>query len=111
MSKMANYKHYTYRVIWSQEDEEYVALCAEMPSLSFLADNHTDALNGLMHLVATIIDDMQKNNESIPEPIASKHYSGKFMVRVSPERHRAIAIHAAELGISINRYISDKVAY
>ena len=108
---MTNYKHYTYRVVWSQDDEEYVGLCAEMPSLSFLADNHADALNGVINLVATIIDDMQNNNELIPEPIASKHYSGKFMVRISPERHRNIAIHAAELGISINRYVSDKVAY
>ncbi len=29
--------HYTYRVTWSQEDGEYVALCAELPSLSWLA--------------------------------------------------------------------------
>lgn len=27
---------YTYRVIWSEEDEEYVGLCAEFPSLSWL---------------------------------------------------------------------------
>ena len=28
---------YTYRVTWSEEDEEYVGLCAEFPSLSWLA--------------------------------------------------------------------------
>lgn len=31
---MVNYEHYTYRVTWSAEDEEYVGLCAEFPSLS-----------------------------------------------------------------------------
>ena len=28
--------HYTYRVTWSGEDREYVGLCAEFPSLSWL---------------------------------------------------------------------------
>ena len=27
---------YTYRVIWSDEDSEFVGLCAELPSLSWL---------------------------------------------------------------------------
>jgi hypothetical protein len=26
--------HYSYRVIWSEEDKEYVGLCAEFPTLS-----------------------------------------------------------------------------
>lgn len=29
--------HYTYRVTWSAEDGEHVGLCAEFPSLSWLA--------------------------------------------------------------------------
>ena len=29
---------YTYRVTWSEEDKEYVGLCAEFHSLSWLAD-------------------------------------------------------------------------
>ena len=33
---MVDHKHYTYRVTWSDDDEEYVALCAEFPSLSYL---------------------------------------------------------------------------
>jgi len=28
---------YTYRITWSEEDGEYVALCAEFPSVSWLA--------------------------------------------------------------------------
>ena len=28
-----NIKHYTYRVIWSPEDNEHVALCDKFPSL------------------------------------------------------------------------------
>lgn len=30
--------HYSYRVIWSAEDEEFLATCIESPSLSWLAE-------------------------------------------------------------------------
>jgi predicted RNase H-like HicB family nuclease len=35
---------YTYRVTWSEDDNEYVGLCAEFPSLSWLADTPEKAL-------------------------------------------------------------------
>lgn len=101
---------YTYRVTWSEDDNEYVGLCAEFPSLSWLADTPEKALKGIRRLLADIILDMGKNGEQIPEPIASKHFSGKFMVRVPPEVHRKLAIQAAESGISLNRIASFKLS-
>ena len=38
---------YTYRVMWSEEDGEYVGLCAEFPSLSWLAKTQKEALAGI----------------------------------------------------------------
>ena len=102
--------HYTYRVTWSAEDEEYVGLCAEFPSLSWLATSPESALKGIRKTVKSVIDDMVANNEKIPRPIASKNYSGKFMVRVPPEVHRDLAIQAAESGVSINRLVSSRLS-
>ena len=42
--------HYTYRVHWSTEDNEYVATVAELPSLSWLADTPAAAIEGLLAL-------------------------------------------------------------
>ena len=106
---MLNHKHYTYRVIWSEEDQEFVGLCAEFPSLSFLDENMTAALNGIVDLVGQVVVDMDDNNETIPEPIAERRYSGKFQVRIPPEQHRMLAVKAAEEGVSLNRYISAKL--
>ena len=39
--------HYSYRVIWSEEDKEYVGLCAEFPSLSWLASAPEAALRAI----------------------------------------------------------------
>ena len=53
---------------------------------------------------------MEANGESIPEPISEKNYSGKFQVRITPELHRRLAIEAAEENVSLNRYVSYKLA-
>jgi predicted HicB family RNase H-like nuclease len=101
---------YTYRVTWSEDDGEYVGLCAEFPSLSWLAATPEAALKGVRKMVAEIIQDMEENKEIVPEPIACSRYSGKFMVRVSPEVHRNLAIQSAEAGISLNRIVSSKLS-
>jgi len=102
--------HYTYRVTWSEEDHEYVGLCVEFPSLSWLAKTQEAALKGIRNVVADVIKDMKKNGEEIPQPLANKNYSGKFMVRVPPEVHRSLAIQAAESGVSINRLVSTRLS-
>ena len=102
--------HYTYRVTWSSSDDEYVGLCAEFPSLSWLAKTPESALKGIRELVADIIEDMKKSGEEVPQAIAGKNYSGKFMVRVPPEVHRNLAIQAAESGVSINRLVSSRLS-
>ncbi len=57
---------YTYRVTWAEEDEEYVGLCAEFPSLSWLAPAPEEALSGIRQLVADIVADLQENEEPAP---------------------------------------------
>ena len=101
---------YTYRVTWSEEDHEHVGLCAELPSLSWLEKTPEKALAGIRRLVQQAVVDLKKNREEVPEPIAMKSYSGKFMVRVPPETHRRLVLQAAESGVSLNRLISSKLS-
>ncbi len=101
---------YTYRVTWSDDDNEYVGLCTEFPSLSWLAKDPQAALRGIRKLVQEVMEDMRKEGEAVPEPIALKHFSGKFMVRVPPQVHKKLAIEAAESGVSLNRLASAKLS-
>jgi predicted HicB family RNase H-like nuclease len=102
---------FTYRVTWSEEDEEFVGLCAEFPKLSWLAKGPEGALKGIRAVVEDCVNDMVKNGETVPTPIAIRKYSGKFMVRVPPEVHRHLATQAAESGVSLNRIASAKLAH
>ena len=105
-----NAQHYTYRVIWSEEDGEFVGLCAEFPGLSWLAPKMEDALKGIASVVANVVRDLRKQEEAVPEPISARQYSGKFQVRIPPQRHRLLAVQAAEQGNSLNRLVSDRLA-
>ncbi len=108
---MNNNDRYTYRITWSDDDQEYVGLCAEFPSLSWLSKSPESALKGIRKTVGEIIEDMKSNNENIPIPLAGKQYSGKFMIRVPPEVHRDLTIQAAEAGVSLNRLASSKLSH
>jgi predicted HicB family RNase H-like nuclease len=105
-----NINHYTYRITWSQEDGEHVGLCAEFPSLSWLAPTPEKALAGIRRVVDEVAADMQAAGEPIPDALSEKQYSGRFMVRVPSLVHRALATEAAEQGVSINRLVSAKLA-
>ena len=96
--------------MWSADDQEYVALCAEFPSLSWLAASPEAALKGIRKVVADVVNDLEANGEPLPEPLATKAFSGKFMVRVPPEVHRRLAREAQEAGVSLNRLASAKLA-
>ena len=102
--------HYTYRVTWSPDDGEHLALCAEFPSLSWLAATPEAALKGVRQVVSDVLTDMKASGEAIPVALAEKHYSGEFRVRIPPEVHRALAMQAAEQRVSLNRLASAKLA-
>jgi predicted HicB family RNase H-like nuclease len=107
---MLEHDHYTYRVTWSEEDNEYIGLCAEFPSLSWLDKNQEKAWKGIRKLVADVVNDLAGNGEDIPEPLATKKFSGKFQVRVTADTHRRLAIKAAERKVSLNRLVSESLA-
>lgn len=101
---------YSYRVIWSPEDKEHVGLCAEFPSLSWLAPSQVGALKGIRKVVLDVLQEMRKAGEVIPTPLSERAYSGQFKVRIPPFLHRQLVLEAEENHVSLNRLISAKLA-
>jgi len=102
---------YTLRVLWSEEDQEFVGLCAEFPSLSWLASSREAALSGIVKTVRQAVRDMVADGEVPPSPLADRTYSGVFKVRIPAIVHRNLVIEAAEAGVSLNRLVSAKLAH
>lgn len=102
--------HYTYRVVWSAEDEAYCGTAAEWRGLSWIADTPETAFQGIRELIAESVQDCAEDGIPVPEPLADRAFSGKFQVRVPPELHRELVIEAAEQGVSLNRLISSRLS-
>ena len=89
----------------SSEDDEFVAACVEVPSLSWLAQSQVEALTGLDELIAETVADTQEQEETVPQPLSERRYSGRFNLRVGESLHRWLAIEAAEEQVSINQLV------
>lgn len=107
---MINPKHYSYRVFWSEEDDCFIGVCTEFPSMSHVDDAPDKALNGILEVVGDAVQWLAEDGDPIPEPLESRTYSGRFHVRVTPEIHKNLVREAAEQGVSLNRHVSAKLA-
>jgi predicted HicB family RNase H-like nuclease len=106
---MTETAHYTYRVRWSVEDQAFVGTVAELPSLSWLAEQPADAFTGICALAADVVNDLLESGEPVPTALADRAYSGKFLVRVPPEVHQQLVIEAAEQKVSLNRLATARL--
>lgn len=66
---MARAYEYTYETVWSSEDEEFVSIVAEFPSLSSIDPNPVVSLENLQQLVVNVIVNMEANGERPPTPL------------------------------------------
>ena len=82
----------------------------EFPSLSWLDTTAATAEAELRSVVEETLEDMQRNNEHIPEPFGQRSYSGKFNLRIPQSLHRDLTIEAEREGVSLNTLIVQKLA-
>ena len=81
-----NVDHYTYRVTWSQEDGEHVGLCAEFPSLSWLAAKPETALAGIFTATDDLLDPyavynpmtIQQLSQAVPTFNWTLYFNGNY---------------------------------
>ncbi len=101
---------YSYRVRWSVEDEAYIATAVEWPDLAAHGDTPEEALREIRSAVEGAIEFTLEDGEKLPPPLADKKYSGKFVIRVSEDLHRDLAILAAAEGVSLNHMVTELLA-
>lgn len=100
---------YSYQVQWSDEDNAYIATCAEFPSVSAFADSPPDALAEVMQVIDASIELLEEEGDTPPEPMATRTYSGTLSLRLPPTTHRDAAIAAAHENVSLNQYITSQL--
>jgi predicted HicB family RNase H-like nuclease len=92
------------------EDGDFLAHFIELPNVSAFANSPEDALHELKLAWEGIKESYRKHNEPIPVAPAKKEYSGQFNVRIDKRVHKELAIEAAQVGLSLNALVSQKLA-
>ncbi|GAC1584029.1 MAG: hypothetical protein NVS3B20_27360 [Polyangiales bacterium] len=79
--------------------------------MSWLAASQESALAGIVKTVRKTVLGMVADGEKPPAPLTDRTYSGVFKVRIPTVVHRNLVIEAAEAGVSLNRWVSAKLAH
>jgi predicted HicB family RNase H-like nuclease len=109
-AKIGVVDQYTFRAEWSRETAEYVGMCLEFPSRYSRAPTAHEAIAGIEHTIKEEVREMLAEDRTPPASVTDRHYSGKFVVRTSPQLHARLMVDAAEQGVSFNQWVVQKLA-
>ncbi|MBL0941500.1 MAG: type II toxin-antitoxin system HicB family antitoxin [Alphaproteobacteria bacterium] len=92
------------------EEDDWIAHFEELPNVSAFSSTPEDALKELEIAWEAMKESYRKHGEPIPISPAKKDYSGHFNVRVDKRVHCALAVEAAQVGLSLNALVAQKLA-
>jgi predicted HicB family RNase H-like nuclease len=95
--------------LFKDDDGEWLAHFEELPNVSAFGSSPTEALRELKEAWEGIKESYASHNEPIPVAPSKKAYSGQFNIRIDKRIHRALAVEAARVGISLNALVAQKL--
>lgn len=99
-------------VEWSEEDQCYIGSAPPLLGPSCHGDKEELVYRDLCQIVDEWIAIYKKERRSLPEPLIPPHkqFSGRFVLRIDPSLHKALAIQSLRAGKSLNAYLTEKLA-
>jgi predicted HicB family RNase H-like nuclease len=91
-------------VEWIDEDQCFVGRCPELMGGGVHGKDEAKVYKELCEAVEEWVELLHKDGDPLPEPLAGKKFSGKFVLRVEPALHRRLAAKALAAGESLNSY-------
>jgi predicted HicB family RNase H-like nuclease len=95
---------YTKIVEWSDEDQCFVGRCPEIMWGGVHGRDEAKVYAELCQAVEQMIELIHTDGHELPEPLAAKKFSGKFVLRVEPVIHRRLAAKALAASESLNSF-------
>lgn len=96
--------------IFLDDDEDYVARFVELTDISAFGKTHELALAELASAWEGVKLIYGEEGKPIPIAPSKREYSGQFNVRIDRRVHRALAVEAAQAGVTLNALVSQKLA-
>ena len=101
-----NYKNYTARIEYSDEDDCFIGHIA---GINDVVGFHANSVSELHAAFEEAVDDYIQTCEKTGRS-PQKPYSGKIMLRVPPEIHARAAMMAEAHGKSLNSWVTELLA-
>jgi predicted HicB family RNase H-like nuclease len=101
---------YLYSVVWSADDKAFIGRVLEFPSLAAHGSTQEKALREIRSVVRYALEDLADSRGLAPEPLSKRSFSGTLNLRMPKHLHRQLAIEAAQEGVSLNHWITTKLA-
>lgn len=98
------------RELIRNEDGTWFARVMELHGCMTEGNTKEEALKNLDDAMKGWISVAVEDGESIPEPLESHSFSGKFVVRVPRSIHRNLARRAEAEGVSLNQIVVTALA-
>jgi len=98
------------RELIRNEDGTWFARVMELKGCMTEGNTKEEALKNLDDAMKGWIDVAIEDGEPIPEPLESRSFSGKFVVRVPRSLHRTLAKRAEVEGVSLNQVVVAALA-
>ena len=95
--------------LFRDDDGDWLAHFEELPNVSAFGSSPEEALEELKESWEVMKESYLSHNETIPVAPSKKDYSGHFNVRIDKRVHRALAVEAAQVGISLNALVAQKL--
>jgi predicted HicB family RNase H-like nuclease len=96
-------------LLQNEDEGDFIAHFVELPNVSAYGLTAKEALTELKEAWQAMKESYAKHNETIPIAPNRKEYSGQFNVRIDKRDHRALAIEAARVGLSLNALVAQKL--
>jgi predicted HicB family RNase H-like nuclease len=103
MKKSLIYKNYSARIEFNAEDRIFVG---HLTGISDIVSFHGESVSELFDAFESAVDGYIAMSEKLGVK-PQKTYSGKLMLRISPEVHAKIARAAEASGKSINAWLTE----
>lgn len=96
---------YSINLVWSEEDECYVATIPEFPGLSAFGETPEAATMEAKLAAEGFLKVYAEDGCPLPPPEISKQFSGQTRLRLPRQLHASLSREAQEEGLSLNSYI------
>jgi predicted HicB family RNase H-like nuclease len=103
-------RRYLKIVEWSADDQCYIGSAPPLIGQSCHGATEADVIKKLQVIVEEWVAVLLTDGRPLPKGIENRRFSGKFVVRLTPEAHRKVTLKAMARGESLNEFVSATLA-